>query len=82
MHLRAAQWKNELEMEGLGVALIDEAEAFVLEYDSTPQFARLSRVIWFEPIHGSPPIGGVYNDRFSIWTDACTAEIIEGNAML
>ena len=53
----------------------------------TPAFsgkpsARLAWSFWFKPIHKAPPSSPTYDDRFAVWVDAYTGEIIGGDAML
>jgi hypothetical protein len=50
-------------------------------YASSPS-AELAWVIWFKPTHKAPPSSPTYDDRFAVWVDATTGEIIGGDAML
>ncbi len=45
-------------------------------------WGRLVWELWFQPIHKGPPTGPTYDDRFSVWVDAYSGEIVGGDAML
>jgi hypothetical protein len=44
--------------------------------------ARLAWIFWFEPIHKGKPSSPTYDDRFAVWIDAYTGDVIGGDAML
>jgi hypothetical protein len=43
---------------------------------------RLVWDFWFKPIHKALPRGPTYDDRFAVWVDAYSGEIVGGDAML
>jgi hypothetical protein len=50
--------------------------------DKSSPSSRLAWEFWFEPIHKGKPSGPIYDDRFAVWIDAYTGDVIGGDAML